>query len=86
MIPCPGRGEGCPDWCFYEHERIWCPCYDAPNIHMWWQLQGIVITDQRCDELNDVGGCMIQGDCNRPPESRENLLCLIPLKPIKVKR
>jgi hypothetical protein len=42
MIKCEGR-ISCPEYCIYEHEKIWCACYDAPNIHMWWHLQKLVV-------------------------------------------
>jgi hypothetical protein len=34
----------------------------------------------RCDNLNDVGGCMINADCNqRTTEAREAKLCHVPV-------
>jgi hypothetical protein len=39
----------------------------------------MIITQQdRCEQLNDVGGCMVQQDCNqKTKEERENVLCYV---------
>lgn len=32
-----------------------------------------------CENLNDVGGCMIQADCNRTTDQRAKVNCFVPL-------
>jgi hypothetical protein len=44
MRKCPGRVDDCPINCIYELEKIWCTCYDTPNIHMWHYLNSVVPT------------------------------------------
>lgn len=42
MKHCISKDEKCPEYCIYEKEKIWCTCFEAKNIHQWWELQRIV--------------------------------------------
>jgi len=42
MKHCISKDEKCPEYCIYEKEKIWCTCFEAKNIHQWWELQDIV--------------------------------------------
>jgi hypothetical protein len=37
-------------------------------------------TKDHCSQLNEAGGCMINGDCDRDAKAREGLGCKIPYK------
>ena len=51
-------------------------------------MKSYTITQQdRCEYLNDVGGCMIQQDCShRTKEEREDVLCRVDVIKRKVRK